>query len=117
MATKASPSSVIDRVRIALHHWKLENPRIQPSVQRICKLAKVNRSSLYLNHPELISEIGKKTATQRTPQDSAQQLKRLRAEMRLLKQQLKALIMVCTELRLENRSLQERLKLQGRARK
>jgi AcrR family transcriptional regulator len=101
--------SVVERVRAAISYLTSEHGLGNVSVSDVCKVARVNRASLYEWHRDIVDEIQRARARARPSRvstggetrknsDSAAKLRQLDAKYR-------ALLLLCLEQQAEIRSL------------
>ncbi|WP_076592607.1 hypothetical protein [Herminiimonas arsenitoxidans] len=94
--------SVAEKISTAIKFLLEDNPRSPLTVSCICRIAKVNRSSVYTHHPELIDKIKKSRQEREIPRKksdaSISHSVRLQKDYELRN---KALLYVCLELKAE----------------
>ncbi len=102
---------VRERVEAVIALRREEGALARLSVSELCRLAAVNRASLYAHHRDLIRQVtasrGRGNGPQRakTPQPEA----KLRRELSAAQRQIHALLLTVAELQLEVAMLQRRL--------
>lgn len=101
--------SPLEKVAAALKLLRAEGRAKEISISGVCKIAKVNRSSLYVSHPELIAEI--KRARPNPPSGVKSQSRsesEIRAKLKQLEGQYKALLRIALEQQAEIEALRKR---------
>lgn len=97
-----------EKINVVLHFLQQERDR-RITVQEVCRLAGVSRSSLYEYHPDLVLLIRSKSSSKASPErkskqhDLVQEVKRLSAAN-------EALMLVCLEQRMVIDSLNEQIR-------
>lgn len=77
------------------------------SMSRVCKLAKVSRTSIYENHPDFVSRVKSLRQPQKPrPSKLAPVLQNILVENEVLKRQNQALLYLCVELKSKLASLE-----------
>ncbi|WP_149136819.1 hypothetical protein [Cupriavidus campinensis] len=110
MPKQQAELGVVERVEAVLALQRHEN--LPLSIAAVCRLAQVNRASLYVHHPAVVERIkGLSPTRNRQPVRSAKAVasaelhKRLQAQL----QRNRALLLICLELECENQRLRARL--------
>jgi hypothetical protein len=88
--------SVEEKIRTALHMMRSEGLESKITVAKLCRLAGVNRSNLYVSHPDIVREIRLLTPKPERPERSD-----LPARVQTEKTVSKALLYLCLELQAE----------------
>jgi AcrR family transcriptional regulator len=110
-AGAGAPLGVRERVEAVISLRREEGTLASLSVAELCRLAAVNRASLYTHHRDLIRQV---TAS-RGRGNGAQRAKifrpavDLRQELKVARRQIRALLLTIAELQLEVAVLQRRL--------
>lgn len=103
----------LQRVEAALTLLEHEGRRSAISISAICRLAQVNRSNLYERHPKVLSAIRRaRSEVQKREPSPEKGTALLKAELRQVKGQYKALLRLALEQQAEIESLRKRLRIE-----
>ncbi|MGE8158939.1 hypothetical protein ACQKRQ_02115 [Paraburkholderia sp. NPDC080076] len=98
--------NVEQKVRAAAYTRAADDPGVEMSVSELARVADVNRSGLYEHHHDLLDELlPHRRALRRGEKKQALHENPQKAQGRNLERENKALLYLCLELKLENRSL------------
>lgn len=108
---KNSKLTVEERIDAALKLHQVVEPGLPISVSKLAKAAKVNRSNLYVSHPNLIASLRlpAKRKNSQHEMSAGEQVEKMRAELEQSRLENKALLYLTVELREEIHRLRVRL--------
>ena len=91
--------SIREKVNVAICHLQNEDPAGKISISKICRLVNINRSNLYENYPDIIETIKKLKPLNTKRTNSKKDYDNLLTENKNLKMQVKALTIICLDMK------------------